>query len=448
MSQFRFARLFMMLAAVGLNVASTSAQAQKAPMPSAATTGQPAPRGSTAAPAATPPADSVRPEIFKLMDPAGIKPLLEQKNYTEVQSRITQADAIAEKTPYEIYVIDRTKYVLAAATSNDQMAMTALEAILATNRLQGEELGGYVYSLAQLYFNNKNYPKAVEALKRFQTVSKTPEKARNLLVRSYYLNNDFAAVKTELTPVVAAAEAAGTPPAKEDLGLLSNVAVQQKDDAGYLVVQEKLATFYPSDEIWHGIINRGVTRKPGFNSQLNAINMYRLESTAVSKMSAEDYVEFAELALEATSPTEAKKIVDAGFAKGVLGVDANAAKQKQLRDRATKSAADDAKNIAAGEASASKAKTGAGLVNLGWAYSTMDQYDKGITMMQQGIAKGGLKAPEEAKLRLGVAQARAGKKADAIATFQGIKGGGGAGDLAKYWILLLNSPTAANLASK
>jgi hypothetical protein len=91
---------------------------------------------------------------------------------------------------------------------------------------------------------------------------------------------------------------------------------------------------------------------------------------------------------------------------------------------------------------------GAGLVNLGWAYATMDQYDKGIGLIQQGIAKGGLKSPEEAKLRLGMAQARAGKKADAIATFQTIKGGAGAGDLAKYWIMVLNAPASAATAAK
>jgi hypothetical protein len=68
----------------------------------------------------------------------------------------------------------------------------------------------------------------------------------------------------------------------------------------------------------------------------------------------------------------------------------------------------------------------------------MDQGDKGVGFIQQGIAKGGLKNPEEAKLRLGMAQALAGKKAEAIQTFETVKGGGGAGDLAKYWIVHLN----------
>ena len=78
----------------------------------------------------------------------------------------------------------------------------------------------------------------------------------------------------------------------------------------------------------------------------------------------------------------------------------------------------------------------------------MDQADKGIGFIQQGIAKGGLKNTEEAKLRLGMAQARAGKKAEAIQTFEGVKGGAGAGDLAKYWVMLLNQQGGAATAAK
>jgi tetratricopeptide (TPR) repeat protein len=160
-------------------------------------------------------------------------------------------------------------------------------------------------------------------------------------------------------------------------------------------------------------------------------------------MSSDAYTDLAELALKDGFPTEAKKAVDAGFAAGVLGTGSGAAKERQLRDRATREAANDAKNIAAGEAGAAKAKTGAGLVNLGWAYVTMDQFDKGIGFIQQGIAKGGLKSPDEAKLRLGMAYAKAGQKDKAIQTFQEVKAGGGLSDTAKYWILLLNHPAGA-----
>jgi len=450
MSQFRFARLFMMMAAVGLNVLPTTvnAQASKSAMPPAASSGPTAAKGGAApAAATTPPADSVRPELFKLLDPAAIKPLMDAKNYTEVQTRITQADAFADKTPYESYVVNRMKLSLGSATSNDQLAMGALEAIIASERLKGAEQAEFIQALANYYYNGKNYPKAIEWFKRYQKDSPTPEKVRPALIRSYYLSNDFTATKTELLPIIAASDAKGTPPSQEDLRLLASAAIKMKDDPTYLLALEKLATYYPTDEIRADLLNRGVARKPGFDAQTNMINVYRMESTMVKSMSADEYVDLAELSLQAGFPTEAKKAMDAGYAANVLGTGANAAKHKALRDKATKGAADDAKNIAAGEASASKAKTGAGLVNLGWAYATMDQYDKGIGFIQQGIAKGGLKSPEEAKLRLGMAQARGGKKADAISTFQGIKGGGGAGDLAKYWVMLLNAPAPAAAAT-
>jgi tetratricopeptide (TPR) repeat protein len=420
MSQFRLARLGLMLAAVGLStpLLMTGAHAQdKAAAPAAAAA----------------PADTVRPELFKLLDPAAIKQLMDAKNYAEVQNRVTQAEAFPNRTPYEDYVLNRMKLSLGSTTGNNALAMPALEAVINSGRLTPAEQTSFIEALANMHYNAKDYPKAIEWFKRYQKESSTPDKVRPSLIRAYYLGNDFANAKAMLQPSIEAAEKAGQTPSEEDLRLLASAAIKQKDDAAYLVALEKLAAFYPSDEFWVDVLSRGVARKPGFDNNTNAVNYLRLEMAAVKKMEAQEYVDLAELALRDGFPAEAKKALDAGFAAGVLSTKAHTA----LRDKATKGAADDAKNIAGGEASAAKAKTGAGLVNLGWAYATMDQADKGVGFIQQGIAKGGLKNAEEAKLRLGMAQARAGKNAEAISTFQTVKGGGGAGDLAKYWVVLL-----------
>jgi hypothetical protein len=388
--------------------------------------------------AAAAPADTVRPELFKLLDPAAIKALMDAKNYTEVQNRVTQAEAVPNRTPYEDYVLNRMKLSLGSTTNNNAIAMPALEAVINSGRLTPAEQTNFIEALANMHYNAKDYPKAIEWFKRYQKESSTPEKVQGSLVRAYYLSGDNAGAKALLLPSIEAAEKAGRTPSEEDLRLLASSAIKQKDDAAYLVALEKLAANYPSDEIWVDVINRGVARKPGFDNNTNAINYLRLELAAVKKLEAQEYVDLAELALRDGFPSEAKKAMDAGYAAGVLGQGSNAKAHAALRDKATKGAADDAKSIAAGEASAAKAKTGAGLVNLGWAYATMDQGDKGVGFIQQGIAKGGLKNPEEAKLRLGMAQALAGKKAEAIQTFETVKGGGGAGDLAKYWIVHLN----------
>lgn len=436
MSHIRLARLSLMLAAIGLNAAPallTSAHAQK-----------PAP-----VPAVAAPAETIRPELFKIIDPTVIKQLMAEKKYADVQARLTQADAIPAKTPYETYVVDRMKVSLGAATGNDAMAMTALEAVIATNRLQAPEQSDFILALGNFYYNAKNYPKAIEWFKRYQKESTTPQKARAAITRSYYLGGDYATAKTELLAQIAETEKAGQAPSLEDLRLLASSASKLKDNPTYLLSMEKLVTLYPADEYWTDLLHR-MQSKPGFN-QAHELDVLRLEAVALKQMAPEEYVEMAELDLAAGFPTEAKKAIDAGFANGALGTGANAAKHKQLRDKATKGAADDAKSIASGEAGAAKAKDGAGLVNLGYAYVTMDQFDKGIPLMEQGIAKGIAKKGDAYKLRLGTAYAKAGRKDEAIKMLQSVKGDDGLGDLAKYWILWASrsaTPAAVPPAAK
>lgn len=436
MSQFRFARLALMLAAIGLNAAPAlmhSATAQD--------------KNAQAAAAAQPKPDTVRPELFKLLDPAQIKPLMDAKNYTEVQNRVTQAEAFPDKTPYETYVLNRMKLSLATATNNEQGQIAALEAIVSSGKLPDADKPQFTQALAGMYYNAKNYPKAIEWFKRFQAENPNSDAATGPLIRSYYLSNDFANAMKLLRPQLEAAQKSGKAPSNEDLRLYASAANRVKDDNAYLYGLEQLITYYPNDDYWMDTINRGIVRKPGFQEG-NITDVLRLEFAAVKAMTPEMYTELAELALKDGFPAEAKKVVDAGYAAGVLGTGSSASQHGKLRDRATREAANDAKNIASTEAGAAKSKNGAGLVNLGWAYVTMDQFDKGIGFIEQGIAKGGLKQPDEAKLRLGLAQLRAGQKDKAIQTFQSVKAGGGLSDTAKYAIVLANHPNPGGSSGK
>ena len=426
MSHFRLARLCLLLAAVGLNTAPalmTSAHAQKADAPAAAQ------------------ANTVRPELYKLIDSAQIQQLVAAKNTAELQNRVNQAEALPNKTPYETYAVNRVKMVLASISGNDAGVAAAAEEVIKSGFEPKESQAKLVLAIADVQYKAKNYGATVEQLKRYQEMGGDMTTARPLLVRAMYLNKDYAGAKTELQQIVADAEKAGKTPTQEDLKLLLSSAHESKDTAAYASAVEKMVAYYPTDEYWNELIRVGVIKKPGF-SQDNFMTVLRLEFAAVKTMREEDYIDLAETALRDGFPTEAKNVLDAGYAAGVLGKGANAKAHGQLRDRANKSAADDAKSIASTEASATKSKNGAGLVNLGWAYSTMGQHDKGIGFIQQGIAKGGLKQPDEAKLRLGIAQYKAGRKDEAIKTFDSVKAGGGLADAARVWVMLLKQPAA------
>src|SRR5262249_25269854 len=80
-------------------------------------------------------------------------------------------------------------------------------------------------------------------------------------------------------------------------------------------------------------------------------------------------------------------------------------------------------------------KDGTGLVNTGWALVTAGQYDKGLAMMEQGLQRGGLKRPDDAKLHLAIAYLLAGQKAKAIEAFKTVQGNDGTADLARLWLI-------------
>ena len=428
MSHFRLARLCLLLAAVGLNTAPalmTSAHAQKE---------------------AAAPANTVRPELAKILDSNALQPLIAAKNVAEVQARITQAEAIPNKTPYENYILNRIKMAHASLAGNDAGILAAADEVVKSGFEPKDTQAKLVLAMANIQYNAKNYTAATEQLKRYEALGGNMAEARTLQSRAMYLGKDYAGAKVQLSQLIAEAEKAGKPPAQEDLKLMLSAAYESKDTAAYEATVQKMVTFYPTDEFWNELIRVSVVRKPGFD-QNNYLPLLRLQFAATKVMREEDYVDLAESALRDGFPTEAKNAIDAGFSAGVLGKGANAKAHNALRTRADKGAADDAKNIAAGEASAAKAKSGAGLVNLGWAYATMGQYDKGVGFIQQGIAKGGLKQPDEAKLRLGAAQVKGGHKDDAIKTFESVKAGGGLSDVAKVWILTLKQPAGAGAAA-
>ena len=254
----------------------------------------------------------------------------------------------------------------------------------------------------------------------------------NLLSRAYYLKGDYASAIVELKNIIASDQAAKRAPTEETLRLLGSSYQQTKDMVGYSALLEMMIEYHPTKEYWGDLLYR-VEHKAGFSDRLR-LDLYRLMLATNNMEDPGQYVEMAELALQAGLPTEAKAVVDAGYASNLLGANKDAAKQKQLRDRVNKQAADDVKSLDAGESAAKNAKTGVGLVNIGYNYVVNGQFEKGIAFIEQGIAKGGLKSPDEAKLHLGLAYLKSGNRDKAADVFKTIEATDGTADIARLWL--------------
>lgn len=414
MSKFRFAHLGLLAALLGLNAAPVFFGASTAYA-----------------------ADSLRPEIGKPLQAATDD--IKKGKYKDALSKIHDAEAVGGRTPYENYMIDYMRASAAQGAGDNELAAKSYEAVINSGRVTGATQTKMVQVLADIYYRAGQYPKAVVWLTRYISEGGDDPTTRSLLISAYYGNGEFARASKEASAQVQAAEKAGRVPSETDLQTMANCALKLNDKPGYLVAIEKLATYHPKKELWADLLNK-LENKPGFADGRLGLDVARLRLYIGATMTANDYMTTSEVAIQAGYPTEAKKIIEGAFKSGVFGQGTEAARQKRLQDLALKKVDDDQKALPQAEADAGKAKDGNALVTIGYDYVTNGQFDKGISLIEQGIAKGDLKHPDDAKLHLGMAYLQADKKAKGLATLKTVQGTDGTMELAHYWSILASHP--------
>ena len=375
--------------------------------------------------------EALRPEVGKPLQAA--QDLIKAGKYKEALAKVRDADAVGGKNGGETYLVERMRLAAASGLGDADLAARSFDAISGSPRVTPADKVRMVESIAGSYYRAKDYAKAMQWSQRYFREGGTSGAIRTLLIQSQYLAGDFAGAAKELTAEIQAAEKSGTPPAEDRVKLLLNAALKLNDNNTYVYAVEKLVTWYPKKEYWVDLLSR-MQRKPGFSARL-ALDAYRLSLATGSMSAANDFMEMAQLALQAGSPSEAKMVVDKGFASGALGAGAEAERHKRLRDLVDRKLAEDKAALAETEKQALATKDGNGLVELGLNLVFAGQAPKGLQLMQQGMTKGGLKRPEDAKLHLAVAQITAGDTAKAQATLRTVGGADGTADLARLWAL-------------
>jgi hypothetical protein len=250
-------------------------------------------------------------------------------------------------------------------------------------------------------------------------------------------SGDYSAIAKEAQAAVAAAEQAGRKPDEGDLLRLADAQQRTGNTQGRAATLDKLLVNYPKKEYWSILLGQ-LPRKSGFSDRLS-LDLFRLRLATGNLTKTDDFMEMAQLALQAGYPAEGRAVIDKGFASGALGTGAEGERHKRLRDLAIKQEAEGKTGIEKDVQEALAAKGGDELVRVGYTYVTMGQVDKGIATIEQGIAKGGLKRPEDAKLHLGLAQLQSGKnKGKAVQTLRSVQGNDGAADLGRLWAVYAN----------
>lgn len=375
-------------------------------------------------------AQALRPEVGKPLQQAS--ELLKAGRAKEALAKVREAEAVGGKTGPEQLMVERMKGAAAQRAGDNGTAIAAYEAVF--SKVSGSEAAQVAESLAFAYSTTRDWAKTGQWIQKAQSLGSSSAQLKQLQAYVQIQNGDFGAVARDAAAAVSAAEQAGRRPDENDLLRLADAQNRTGNPAGQAATLEKLLYAHPKKEYWAIFLAR-LQRKSGFSDRFS-LDVMRLKLATGSLTKTDEFMEMSQLALQAGLPAEGKAIVDKGFAAGALGTGAEAERHKRLRDLANTKEAEGKASIDQRAAAAAASKDGNDLVNIGYAYATMGLADKGIALIEQGIAKGGLKRPEDAKLRLGLAMLQSGKnKAKAVQVLRSVQGADGAVDLGKLWAL-------------
>lgn len=376
-------------------------------------------------------AQGMRAEVGRPLQQAG--ELLKAGKSREALAKVREAEGVSGITASERLTINRMKAAAAQRAGDWGTAIPALEAIAGS--VGGAEQGQIAEQLAAAYAQQRNNGKAAEWMNKAIAAGNNSATIRQLQQYLQSASGDYGAIARDAGAAVAAAEQAGRRPDEGDLLRLADAQQRLGQTNSYVATLEKLLLHHPKKDYWSAYLGR-LPRKAGFADRF-ALDVMRLRLASGTLTRTEEFMEMAQLSLQAGLPTEATRIVEQGYKAGVLGTGPEAGRHQRLRELAAKREQETRAKLSDLASEAAVQKEGENLVRVGVTYASMGEADKGVTLIQQGMAKGGLKHPEDAKLRLGLAQLQAGKnKAAALQTLRSVRGNDGVAEIARLWAVL------------
>ena len=356
-----------------------------------------------------------------------LETVVKAKDVAGYPAALAAAQAVAT-TPDEKFLV--TSYQLEHARNNNDKAgqIAALEAAIATGALNATELPGNYQMLGVLSYDTGNWQKANDAFaKLLELKPGHRDTLVNLALVKMKLNKTSEALPL-LNQAIASAKASGTPvPESWYRTVLQNYFENKSPEA--LALSREIYAAYPTPENWRNalIVYRDTVRADD-NLNVDTLRLMRASKAMTAKG---EYYALASQLNEAGLPGEAKKVLDEAVATNV-GRPTDSSYRLLMTQVAGKVAEDQA-SLPGLETRAMAAPTGRLAFRTAEALLGYGDYAKAAALYRAAISKGGADLdPGLANMRLGIALALAGNKAEAQTAFKAVNGPRAA--LAAYWL--------------
>jgi outer membrane protein assembly factor BamD (BamD/ComL family) len=355
---------------------------------------------------------------------------LQAKKYADAIAKLRDVQNMPGRTAFDDYTINEMLGYADVRTGNYAEAARVYEATLDSGYVAAGDVASRVRALAQLNYQTKNYDKAIEFGNRSIKGGYADDEMYTLVGQAYYVKGDLNGTLRFMNKYVDDLEKAGRTPKEQSLQIIMSACAKKNDDACTTRSLESLVARYPKPEYWQNLLYSLISAPN--NSDNLQLNIFRLAAEVDILKRPDDYTEMAQLAMEAGLPGEAQAILEKGFARNLFSEGRTKDKNARLLESARKLSVADKASLPSLE---SQAKSGDQNVKLGMAYLSYEQFDKAAAAIQRGIAKGGVKNPEEASIALGIAQLHLKNKEEALKAFRAAKGDSKLSRVASLWAL-------------
>jgi hypothetical protein len=275
-------------------------------------------------------ASAMRPEVAKHLLQAEND--LQFKNYAAALTQVNAAQAVGDLSPGETLAIAQLRGTAAGGVGDYTLAAQSYETVLANGSEPAAARLPLIQAVAGFYAHAADYPHTVVWVDKYLKAGGTDAQTRALGAQAEYAQGHYAAALQDARRD----EATGTAPVAE-LQLAASAAQKEGDNQAYFEALQTLLIASPTTDEWNEAIAL-VQATPGFPDGLT-LNVERLRLATGTLTAPGDYEDYAERAILAGDPAEAKHVLDTGFANGTLTAETDSGHAARLQTLANQKVA-------------------------------------------------------------------------------------------------------------
>ena len=252
-----------------------------------------------------------------------------------------------------------------------------------------------LYTVASLHAQNENWDQTIRYLNEWfaVTINPTPQ-SYILLASAYQSKGDYPSTIKATTTAIDLAKQKGVSPKESWWNLLYYSYYQTENFPKVRDTLKTLIAGWPKKAYW---LQLGAVYSE-LGDERNFLAAYEAAYVQGMLQSENELTTYAQLLLQQEVPFKAAKIIDEGMQSGVIK---KTAKNYRLLSQAWSLAQEDQKAIEPLTQAARLSNDGELYVRLAVNYLNLDRFDDCVQSGQQGLAKGGVKRPMDARMTIG-----------------------------------------------